>query len=43
MVDREEFVPGLMHVFIFGAFLVLSVRTVSLFVMGFSEGALATC
>ena len=42
MVDREEFVPGLMHVLIFSAFLVLSVRTVSLFVMGFSEGALAT-
>jgi Fe-S oxidoreductase len=40
MVDHEEFVPGLMHVFMFGAFMVLSVRTVMLFVMGFSSGAL---
>ncbi len=39
MVDREEFVPGLMHVFIFGAFMVLAVRTVMLFVMGFSTTA----
>jgi len=41
MVDREELVPGVMHVLIFGAFLVLSLRTVSLFVMGYSEPALA--
>lgn len=41
MVDPEEFVPGLMHVFIFAAFVVLALRTVSLFVMGFSSGALA--
>lgn len=41
MVDPEEFVPGLMHVFIFAAFMVLALRTVSLFVMGFSSGALA--
>lgn len=41
MVDPESFLPGLMHVFIFFAFLVLSLRTVSLFVMGFSESALA--
>jgi Fe-S oxidoreductase len=39
MVDREEFVPGLMHVLIFGAFMTLALRTVSLFVMGFSDGA----
>lgn len=40
MVDHEEFVPGLMHVMIFGAFVTLSVRTVMLFVMGFSTSAL---
>lgn len=40
MVDREERLPGLMHVFIFGAFMVLALRTVSMFVMGFSTGAL---
>ncbi|MEW5737532.1 MAG: (Fe-S)-binding protein [Myxococcota bacterium] len=40
MVDREELLPGLMHVFIFGAFMVLALRTVSLFVMGFSSTAL---
>ncbi|KFA94718.1 (Fe-S)-binding protein [Archangium violaceum] len=40
MVDREEFTPGLMHVFIFAAFMVLAVRTIMLFVMGFSETAL---
>ncbi len=40
MVDREERAPGLMHVFIFGAFMVLAARTVMLFVMGFSEDAL---
>lgn len=42
MVDPEEFVPGLMHVLIFSAFVVLALRTVMLFVMGFSSGALAT-
>ena len=41
MVDREELLPGFMHVLIFGAFMVLAVRTVMLFVMGFSESALA--
>ncbi len=41
MVDREEFLPGLMHVLIFGAFMVLTLRTIMLFVMGFSETALA--
>jgi hypothetical protein len=40
MVDREEFLPGLMHVLIFGAFLTLALRTVMLFVMGFSDSAL---
>ena len=40
MVDPEEFTPGLMHIFIFSAFLVLAVRTVTLFAMGFSETAL---
>ncbi len=41
MVDREEFTPGLMHVFIFVAFLVLALRTIMLFAMGFSETAYA--
>jgi Fe-S oxidoreductase len=40
MVDREERMPGLMHLAIFGAFLVLAVRTVMLFAMGFSTEAL---
>ena len=40
MVDPEEFVPGAMHVMIFAAFMVLAVRTVMLFVMGFSDSAL---
>ncbi len=40
MVDREERLPGMMHVFIFGAFVVLALRTVMLFVMGFSPTAL---
>jgi Fe-S oxidoreductase len=40
MVDREEFLPGLMHVFIFAAFLVLTVRTVMLFAMGLSPTAM---
>jgi Fe-S oxidoreductase len=38
MVDPEELRPGLMHVVIFAAFLVLALRTVTLFGMGFSEG-----
>jgi Fe-S oxidoreductase len=41
MVDPEELVPGLMHVLVFAAFLVLAVRTVMLFTMGFSPEALA--
>src|SRR5262245_3476257 len=40
MVDREEFLPGLMHALIFAAFVVLFVRTVMLFAMGLSSGAL---
>ncbi|MGQ0507713.1 MAG: (Fe-S)-binding protein [Myxococcaceae bacterium] len=40
MVDREERLPGIMHALIFVAFLVLAVRTVMLFTMGFSQGAL---
>jgi Fe-S oxidoreductase len=42
MVDPEEFTPGLMHVFIFLAFLVLQVRSLMMFAMGFSETAVAT-
>ncbi len=38
MVDPEELRPGLMHVAIFAAFLVLALRTITLFGMGFSEG-----
>jgi Fe-S oxidoreductase len=41
MVDPEEFTPGLMHVFIYAAFMVLALRTVMLFAMGFSSTALA--
>ncbi len=40
MVDREEFLPGLMHMFIFFSFVILAARTVMLFVMGFSPTAL---
>src|SRR5216684_8901834 len=40
MVDPEERGPGVMHVLIFAAFMVLAVRTILLFVMGFSESAL---
>ena len=38
MVDPEEFRPGLMHVVIFAAFLILALRTITLFGMGFAEG-----
>ncbi|HEX7622110.1 MAG TPA: (Fe-S)-binding protein, partial [Anaeromyxobacteraceae bacterium] len=38
MVDPEELRPGVMHVVIFAAFLVLGVRTLTLFGMGFAEG-----
>jgi Fe-S oxidoreductase len=40
MVDREERLPGLMHIFIFAAFMTLALRTLMLFAMGFSETAL---
>jgi len=37
LVDPEERGPGLLHVVIFAAFLVLALRTITLFGMGFSE------
>src|SRR5262249_24180971 len=40
MVDREERGPGIAHVLIFVAFLVLALRTLMLFAMGFSESLL---
>ncbi len=36
MVDREERLPGVMHILIFVAFLVLALRTITLFGMGYS-------
>jgi Fe-S oxidoreductase len=38
MVDPEERRPGVLHVIIFAAFLVLALRTITLFGMGFAEG-----
>jgi Fe-S oxidoreductase len=38
MVDPEARGPGLLHVVIFAAFLVLALRTVTLFGMGFARG-----
>ncbi len=38
VLDREERLPGLLHAALFAAFLVLAVRSVTLFGMGFSEG-----
>ncbi len=38
LVDAEELVSGLLHVALFGAFLVLGVRTVTLFGIGFEAG-----
>ena len=38
LVDPEERSAGLLHVLVFGAFLVLALRTVTLFGMGFQEG-----
>jgi len=38
LVDRGETGPGLLHAVIFLAFLVLGLRTVTLFGMGFSDG-----
>ncbi len=40
LVDPEEFTPGLFHVLIYAAFMVLALRTIMLFAMGFSTGAL---
>src|SRR5512144_3282967 len=37
MVDPEERTPGVAHVLIFVAFVVLALRTLMLFAMGFSE------
>ena len=38
LLDPEELLPGLLHVLLFAAFLVLGLRTVTLFGIGFSEG-----
>jgi Fe-S oxidoreductase len=40
MVDPEERGPGVMHVLIFAAFMVLAARTIMLFAMGFSHDLL---
>ena len=37
LVDPEERGPGILHVLIFAAFLVLALRTITMFGMGFSE------
>lgn len=39
MVDREERLPGMMHVLIFGAFMTVQLRTIMLFVMAYSTSA----
>src|SRR5512138_156436 len=38
LVDPEERVAGLLHVLVFAAFVVLALRTITLFGVGFSEG-----
>jgi Fe-S oxidoreductase len=38
MLSKPEWWPGLMHILVFGAFLVLAFRTLSLFAAGFSLG-----
>jgi Fe-S oxidoreductase len=38
LLDREELVPGVLHVLLFTAFLVLGLRTLTLFGMGFDPG-----
>ncbi len=38
VLDREELVPGVLHAALFAAFLVLALRTATLFGMGFAEG-----
>lgn len=40
MVDPEEFTVGFMHVLIFAAFMTVQARTIMLFVMAYSDGAL---
>ncbi|MCK6550528.1 (Fe-S)-binding protein [Myxococcota bacterium] len=40
LVDPEERTPGTMHALIFAAFVVLALRTISLFAIGFSATAL---
>src|SRR5215831_12082915 len=40
MVDPEERAPGVMHALIFAAFMVLALRTLMLFAMGFSDSLL---
>ncbi|HTP24149.1 MAG TPA: (Fe-S)-binding protein, partial [Anaeromyxobacteraceae bacterium] len=37
LLDREELYSGVLHVVLFGAFLVLALRTITLFGMGFAE------
>ncbi|MFL5319015.1 MAG: heterodisulfide reductase-related iron-sulfur binding cluster [Myxococcaceae bacterium] len=41
MVDPEERKPGTMHAIIFAAFLVVQLRTIMMFVMGYSKPAIA--
>src|SRR5690348_2884924 len=38
LVDPEERGPGLLHVVVFAAFVVVALRTVTLFGIGFAEG-----
>ncbi|HET6411187.1 MAG TPA: (Fe-S)-binding protein [Anaeromyxobacter sp.] len=38
LLDREEFYPGVMHLLLFVAFLVVALRTVTLFGQGFAPG-----
>ena len=38
VLDREELLPGALHAALFAAFLVLALRTVTLFGMGIAEG-----
>jgi Fe-S oxidoreductase len=37
LLDREERLPGILHAVLFAAFLVLALRTITLFGMGFAE------
>ncbi|BDG01500.1 (Fe-S)-binding protein [Anaeromyxobacter oryzae] len=38
LLDREELAPGVLHVLLFAAFVVLGLRTITLFGMGFDPG-----